>query len=78
MTARTASDPVVIDSSGCLEYLTDGTKSEAFAPYLAEDHVVLVSTVVIYEVRKILTFKVLRYFDLSALTIAQPAYTLAN
>jgi predicted nucleic acid-binding protein len=57
VTEATASEPVVVDSSGWLEYLTDGTKSEAFAPYLAEDHVVIVPAMVIYEVRKILSLK---------------------
>lgn len=57
MTATTASDPVVVDSSGWLEYLTDGTKAEAFAPYLEGERVVIVPTVVIYEVRKILSLK---------------------
>ena len=57
MTATTAFDPVVIDSSGWLEYLTDGAKSEAFAPYLESERGVIVPTVVIYEVRKILTLK---------------------
>lgn len=57
MTATTASDPVVVDSSGWLEYLTDGTKAEAFAPYLEGKRVVIVPTVVIYEVRKILSLK---------------------
>ena len=57
MTATTASDPVVVDSSGWLEYLTEGEKAEAFAPYLADDRVVIVPSVVIYEVRKILALK---------------------
>jgi len=57
VTATTVSEPVVLDSSGWLEYLTDGAKAEAFAPYLEEDRVVIVPTIVIYEVRKILTFK---------------------
>ena len=57
MTATTASDPVVLDSSGWLEYLTDGTKAEAFAPYLEGDRTIVVPTMVIYEVRKILTLK---------------------
>jgi predicted nucleic acid-binding protein len=57
VTATTASDPIVVDSSGWLEYLTEGTKTEAFAPYLEEERVVIVPTVVIYEVRKILTSK---------------------
>jgi predicted nucleic acid-binding protein len=48
---------VVVDSSGWLEYLTEGEKAEAFAPYLADDRVVIVPSVVIYEVRKILALK---------------------
>lgn len=57
MTATSASDPVVLDSSGWLEYLTDGAKAKAFAPYLEAARVIIVPTLVIYEVRKILTLK---------------------
>ena len=55
MTATTASEPVVVDSSGWLEYFTNDAKADSFAPYLEGDLTILVPTVVIYEVRKILS-----------------------
>lgn len=57
MTATTGSDPIVLDSSGWLEYLTDGSKASAFAPYLEGSATILVPSIVIYEVRKILQLK---------------------
>jgi len=57
VTATTGSDSIVLDSSGWLEYLTDGSKASAFAPYLEGDATVLVPSIVIYEVRKILQLK---------------------
>lgn len=54
MTATTASEPVVLDSSGWLEYLTDDAKAEAFAAYLEGSLPVLIPTIVLYEVRKVL------------------------
>lgn len=53
----TASDPVVLDSSGWLEYLTSGAKEEAFAPYLESGEILLLPTIVLYEVRKILLMR---------------------
>jgi predicted nucleic acid-binding protein len=50
----TAPEPVVVDSSGWLEYLTNDSKADLFAPYLEGNAHVLVPAVVIYEVRKIL------------------------
>jgi predicted nucleic acid-binding protein len=57
VTATTASEPVIVDSSGWLEYLTDGSKADAFAPYLERNLDALLPSVVIYEVRKILILK---------------------
>jgi predicted nucleic acid-binding protein len=57
VTATTVSEPVVVDSSGWLEYLTDGPKADSFAPYLERHQIVLLPTVVIYEVRKILLLR---------------------
>lgn len=54
MTTPTVSDPVLIDSSGWLEYITSDSKAELFAPYLEGERPVLVPTIVLYEVRKIL------------------------
>ncbi len=57
MTATTASEPVVLDSSGWLEYLTEGAKTESFAPYLEGGGTVLLPAIVPYEVRKILLLR---------------------
>lgn len=54
MTIPNASDPVLLDSSGWLEYLTSDSKADLFAPYLEGQRPVLVPAVVLYEVRKIL------------------------
>ncbi|MGB7731010.1 MAG: type II toxin-antitoxin system VapC family toxin [Candidatus Acidiferrum sp.] len=69
MTATTASDPVVLDSSGWLEYLTDGPKADSVAPYL-ESNLLIVPSVVIYEVRKILSLE-------NTKTLADIFYSLA-
>ena len=54
MTATTASDAVVLDSSIWLEYLTDDSKADLVVPYLEEQITVLVPVLVVYEVRKML------------------------
>ena len=54
MTATTASDAVVLDSSIWLEYLTDDARADLVAPYLEEQITVLVPVLVVYEVRKVL------------------------
>ena len=54
MIVTTASEPVVIDSSGWLEYITGDVKADLFAPYFETDVRVLVPVVVLYEVRKVL------------------------
>lgn len=55
MTATTASDLLLVDSSGWLEYITSDTKSAAFAPFLEGSRPLLVPTIVLYEVYKKLT-----------------------
>jgi len=52
--ATTATDAVVLDSSGWLEYLTGDTKADSFEPYLEGSVSVLIPTIVLYEVRKVL------------------------
>lgn len=52
MTATTGSEPVLVDSSGWLEYLTAGAKGRAFAPYIHANHHLIVPTIVLYEVYK--------------------------
>lgn len=48
------SEPVVVDSSGWLEYLTGDAKADAFAPYFENEVQILVPVIVLYEVRKVL------------------------
>ena len=55
MTATTASDLLLVDSSGWLEYLTSDTKADAFAPFLEGSRPLLVPTIVLYEVYKKVT-----------------------
>ncbi len=54
MTTPTVSEPVLVDSSGWLEYITSDSKADLFAPYLETERSVLVPAIVLYEVRKIL------------------------
>jgi len=54
VTIPTASDPVLVDSSGWLEYITSDSKADLFSPYLEGQRPVLIPTIVLYEVRKIL------------------------
>ncbi|MGC1485070.1 MAG: type II toxin-antitoxin system VapC family toxin [Candidatus Acidiferrum sp.] len=54
MTTPIASDPVLVDSSGWLEYIASDSKADLFAPYLEGQRPLLVPTIVLYEVRKIL------------------------
>jgi predicted nucleic acid-binding protein len=57
VTAPTASEPVVVDSSGWLEYITADTKAALFAPYFESARSILVPVIVLYEVRKILLLR---------------------
>jgi toxin FitB len=54
VTTPTVSDPVLVDSSGWLEYITSDSKADLFAPYLEGERPLLVPAIVLYEVRKIL------------------------
>lgn len=54
MTTSTVSDPILVDSSGWLEYITSDSKADLFAPYLEGERPVLVPAIVLFEVRKIL------------------------
>ena len=56
MTAPTGSEPIVVDSSGWLEYFTADTKADLFEPYLRETFL-FVPVIVLYEVRKILLLR---------------------
>jgi predicted nucleic acid-binding protein len=57
VTATIGSEPVVLDSSGWLEFLTLDTKADSFAHYLEGNATILIPTVVLYEVRKVLLLK---------------------
>lgn len=59
MTTTSASDPVLVDSSGWLEYITSDTKADLFDPYLRRDggRPIIVPSIVLYEVRKILLIR---------------------
>jgi toxin FitB len=56
----TASDLVLVDSSGWLEYITGDEKADAFGKILQSDAQVLVPTIVLYEVFKILLLRASR------------------
>jgi predicted nucleic acid-binding protein len=57
VTETTASELIVLDSSGWLEYLTADDKQDLFAPYLESEQPLLIPTIVIYEVRKALLLR---------------------
>jgi predicted nucleic acid-binding protein len=52
VTAGIATEPVLVDSSGWLEYLTEESNADAFAPYFEGSRPLLVPTIVLYEVYK--------------------------
>lgn len=52
MTAATASELFLVDSSGWLEYLTADAKGPAFARYIQGNRHLIVPTIVLYEVYK--------------------------
>jgi predicted nucleic acid-binding protein len=54
VTTPTDSEPVVIDSSGWLEYITADTKANDFAPYFGDQTRIVVPVLVLYEVRRVL------------------------
>lgn len=56
MSVPTGSEPVVVDSSGWLEYFTSDSKGDLFEPYLRSPGLV-VPAIVLYEVRKVLLLR---------------------
>jgi predicted nucleic acid-binding protein len=54
---QNASEAVLVDSSGWLEYITADTKAQLFAPFIESESVIVVPTIVLYEVRKILLLR---------------------
>ncbi len=58
MTETTASEAILVDSSGWLEYITADSKAPQLMPYFDTDsRRLIVPTIVIYEVRKILLLR---------------------
>jgi predicted nucleic acid-binding protein len=51
-TTLTDSELFLVDSSGWIEYLGEGPKAEAFAPYLEREEATILPTIVVYEVFK--------------------------
>jgi predicted nucleic acid-binding protein len=55
VTAPTATELILVDSSGWLEILTNDSKANLFQPYFSTDpRSILISPIIIYEVRKLL------------------------
>lgn len=52
MTTPSASDRVVVDSTGWVEFLGNSPRADAFAKYLEHPQSVLLPTIVVYEVYK--------------------------
>jgi uncharacterized protein len=52
VTTRSASELYLVDSSGWLEYVTDDSKAASFGHYLEGEALVVVPSVVVYEVYK--------------------------
>jgi predicted nucleic acid-binding protein len=59
VTTMSASDPVLVDSSGWLEFITSDTKAALFDPYIRREggRPIIVPTIVLYEVRKVLLLR---------------------
>jgi toxin FitB len=52
VTTQKGSELFLVDSSGWVEFLADGPRAEAFAPYFEREEQLVVPTVVLYEVYK--------------------------
>jgi predicted nucleic acid-binding protein len=52
VTTPSASDRIIVDSSGWVEYLGAGPKADGFAVYLESQAVLLLPSIVVYEVHK--------------------------
>ncbi len=58
MTTLSGSNPVVVDSSGWIEYLGEGPKAVSYAPYVQATTNLILPAIVVYEVhRKLLREK---------------------
>jgi predicted nucleic acid-binding protein len=52
VTTPSDSERFLVDSTGWVEYLADGPKADAFAPYLERPESLFLPTIVVYEVYK--------------------------
>jgi toxin FitB len=52
VTTPSDSERYLVDSTGWVEYLGDGSKAQSFAPYLERPERVFLPTIVVYEVYK--------------------------
>ncbi len=52
MTTPSGSERFLVDSTGWVEYLGNGPKAQAFAPYLERPESLFLPTIVVYEVYK--------------------------
>lgn len=52
MIIPSASDRIIVDSSGWIEYMGAGPKAEGFAVYLESQAILLLPSIVVYEVHK--------------------------
>jgi len=47
-----ASERFIVDSSGWVEFMSDGAKANSFAPYLESEENLLLPSIIVYEVYK--------------------------
>jgi predicted nucleic acid-binding protein len=52
VTTPNASEHIVVDSSGWVEHFGEGPKADAFASYFKQEELLVIPTVIIYEVYK--------------------------
>ncbi|MGB7848899.1 MAG: type II toxin-antitoxin system VapC family toxin [Candidatus Acidiferrum sp.] len=52
MTTLSASDRIVVDSTGWVEYLANGPKASSFTPSIESQAVLLLPSIVVYEVHR--------------------------
>jgi len=52
VTTPSASKRYIVDSSGWVEYLGEGPKAAAYARFFEKDYVILLPTIIVYEVFK--------------------------
>lgn len=52
VTTPSASDKVIVDSSGWIEYFAEGPNADAFGVYLESQAILLLPSIIVYEVHK--------------------------